>query len=239
MIETDRTIEYHVTIRDMPRGDRPRERLRDAGPGALSNAELVAILLRTGTATENVLELSNRLLVRFGGLEGLARAGFQELCAEHGLGEAKAAQLKAAWELGRRMASLQPADRPVVRSPADAANLLLGEMALLEQEHFRTLLLNVRNQVLASPLVYQGSVHSAVVRVGEVFREAVRQNAAALIVVHNHPSGDPTPSGEDIRVTRELIQAGALLDIEVLDHLVIGRQQYVSLKEAGLGFGVG
>ncbi|MCX6022409.1 MAG: DNA repair protein RadC [Chloroflexi bacterium] len=230
----DTEIEYHTTIPDLPAGERPRERLRDAGPAALSGAELLAILLRTGIRDENVLEMARRLLARFSGLEGLARAGFVELSSERGMGEAKTAQLKAGIELGRRVAGLQPEQRPVVRSPADLANLLMSEMGMLEQEQLRVALLNVRNHVLATPMVYQGSVHTSVVRVGEIFKEPVRQNAAAIIVVHNHPSGDPTPSGEDLRLTRELMQAGRLLDIEVLDHVVIGRGRFMSLKEAGL-----
>jgi DNA repair protein RadC len=232
----DAPVEYHPTILDLPNGERPRERLRDAGPAALSAAELLAILLRTGTRDANVLELSRRLLVRYGGVEGLARASFGELGSEKGLGEAKIAQLKAGLELGRRVAALRADERPVVRSPADLADLLMGEMALLEQEQLRVALLNVRNHVLAIPMVYQGSVHTSVVRVGEIVREPVRQNAAAVIVVHNHPSGDPAPSGEDLRLTRELMQAGTLLDIEVLDHVVIGRGRFLSLRETGLAF---
>ena len=232
----DAPVEYHATILDLPSGERPRERLRNAGPSALSAAELLAILLRTGTRDENVLELAGRLIARYGGLEGLARASFGELGNEKGLGEAKIAQMKAGLELGRRVAAIQPDERPTVRSPADLANLLMGEMALLEQEQLRVALLNVRNHVLATPMVYQGSVHTSVVRVGEIFREPVRQNAAAIIVVHNHPSGDPAPSGEDLRLTQELMQAGTLLDIEVLDHIVIGRGRFMSLREAGLTF---
>lgn len=229
-------MEYHVLIRDLPLGERPRERLRDSGSHALSNSELLAILLRTGTTAESVLNLATRLLSKYGGLAGLVRVSFPELCAERGIGEAKAAQLKAALELGRRLNSLQPQDRLIVRSPADVANLLQGEMGFLEQEHLRVILLDTKNQVLGVHEVYKGSLHTSLIRVGELFRDAVRQNAAAIIVAHNHPSGDPTPSPEDARVTQEILQAGKLLDIELLDHLVIGQQRYVSLKERGLGF---
>lgn len=230
-------VEYHVMIRDMPTAERPRERLRDYGPTALSTAELLAIILRTGTNNESVLSLSARLLARHGGLAGLARISFPELCAEHGLGEAKAAQLKAALELGRRLITAQPQERAVVRSPQDVANLLMPEMAFLEQEELRVVLLNTRNQVVSVGEVYRGSVNSAQVRVGEVLREAVRQNCPAMIVVHNHPSGDPTPSSDDVAVTRQIVEAGRLLDIDVLDHIVIGHQRFVSLREQGLGFG--
>jgi DNA repair protein RadC len=162
--------------------------------------------------------------------------GATELRGFNGLGMAKAVELQAALELGRRLGGLHPEARPQVRSPADLANLLIPEMAFLEQEHLRVVLLNTKNQVLAAPEVYVGSLNTSVVRVAELFREAIRQNAAAVIVVHNHPSGDPTPSPEDVQVTRQLADAGRLLDIEVLDHLVIGHQRYVSLKERGLGF---
>ena len=188
-----------------------------------------------GTATENAVRLAERLLAHFGGLPGLYRASFNELRNQHGLGEAKAAQLQAALELGKRLLSMSPEDRASVRSPQDVANLVQGEMALLEQEHLRVVLLNTRNQVLGMPELYRGSVNSAQVRVAEVLRPAVRENCPALVVVHNHPSGDPTPSGQDIALTKELVAAGKLLDIEVLDHIVIGRGRFVSLKEPTRG----
>jgi DNA repair protein RadC len=229
-------VEYRPTIRQLPASERPRERLRDRGAGALSNSELLAIILRTGTPSENALALATAALARFNGLPGLARASFGELCAQHGMGAAKAAQVKAALELGLRLVSAQPEERATVRSPQDVANLLRAEMALLEQEHMRVLLLNSKNQVLAMPEVYKGSVNTAQVRVSELFREAIREGCPAIIVVHNHPSGDPTPSRDDIDMTRELIEAGKLLDIEVLDHIVIGGQDVVSLRDKGLGF---
>jgi DNA repair protein RadC len=229
-------VEYRPTIRQLPASERPRERLRDRGATALSNSELLAIILRTGTPSENALALANAALARFGGLPGLVRASFGELCAQHGMGEAKAAQVKAALELGLRLVSAQPEERATVRSPQDVSNLLLAEMGLLEQEHMRVLLLNTKNQVLAMPEVYKGSVNTAQVRVGELFREAIREGCAAIIVVHNHPSGDPTPSPDDVEMTRELIEAGKLLNIEVLDHIVIASQGVVSLRERGLGF---
>lgn len=229
-------VEYRPTIRQLPASERPRERLRDRGAAALSNSELLAIILRTGTPSENALALATAALARFNGLPGLARASFGELCSQHGMGEAKAAQVKAALELGRRLLSAQPEERATVRSPQDVANLLLAEMRLLEQEHLRVVLLNTKNQVLAMPEVYKGSVNTAQVRVSELLREAIREGCPALIVVHNHPSGDPTPSRDDIDLTSQLIEAGKLLDIDVLDHIVIGGQSFVSLRERGLGF---
>jgi DNA repair protein RadC len=229
-------VEYYPLIRELPAIERPRERLKQYGASSLSNSELLAIILRTGAASESVLNLSARLLTKFHGLAGLTRAGFGQLCQERGVGEAKAAQIKAALELGRRLISTQPDERPVVKSPADIVNLLQGEMAFLEQEELWLVLLNTKNQVLGVPRIYKGSVNTSLIRVGELFREAARENCPALIVVHNHPSGDPTPSPEDVKVTEQIVKAGKLLDIEVLDHIIIGHQRHISLKERGLGF---
>lgn len=227
--------EYSLKL--LPKSDLPRERLKKLGAGALKTEELVAILLRTGTRGENVLHLAERLLRVKGGLSELARLPFSEITRIKGVGETKATQLYAAFELGRRLLVASPEDRPVVKSPQDAVNLLT-DMCVLEQEVMRTLLLDRKNRVLAVPTIYRGSLHTTVVRVNELFREAVRENASAIIVAHNHPSGDPTPSAEDIAVTREIVQAGKILDIDVLDHVVIGSgNKYVSLKERGLGFG--
>lgn len=229
--------EYHLTVRDWPASERPREKLQQLGPAALSNAELLAILLRVGSVGEDVVALSQRLLVQYGGLAGLYKAIFASLEGERGMGAAKTCTLKAALELGRRLTLDPGQERMQIRSPHDVATLLMLEMAHLEHECLRTVLLNTKNMVLAVPTIYQGSVNQTSLRVGELFREAVRHNASALIVVHNHPSGDPTPSPEDVAVTRTLVEAGKLMDVEVLDHLVIGRQKYVSLKERRLGFG--
>jgi DNA repair protein RadC len=223
-------------IRDMPLDERPRERLIRVGARAMSNAELLAITLRTGVGGENVLRLAERLLAHFDGLPGIARASLSELRTVKGIGKAKAVEIKAALELGRRLMVAVPEERPRVTSPADAANLLMGEMMLLEQEHLRLILLDTRNYVLKTPTVYKGSLNTSVIRIGELFRAAIKENAAALIVVHNHPSGDPAPSPEDVHVTRQIAKAGNLLDIELLDHIIIGRQRYASLKERGLGF---
>ncbi len=225
------------TVREMPTEERPRERLAHYGPRHLSNTELIAILLRTGSAGENVISQSNRLLSRFNGLRGLGKASFAELCAEKGLSEAKTCQILAALELGRRFVSLAPEERAVINCPEDVVNLLSAEMSGFEQEHLRVLLLNTRNEVMAVEEIYIGNVNSSVVRPAEVFRPGIRANATSIIVVHNHPSGDPTPSGADSAITRDLADAGKLLGMELLDHLVIGGgQRYVSMKEARLGF---
>ena len=235
MAESTTAPVYRIT--DLPETERPRERLISLGPQALSNAELIAILLRVGVPGENAVQVGQRLLQKFGGIRGLHRAPFSELCKQHGIAEAKAAQIKAAIELGRRLPLESAEERPVINSPKDAADLVQYEMGALEQEHLRVLLLDRRNRVLESVEIYRGSVNSSQVRVGEIFKEAVRKNASGVIVIHNHPSGDPTPSPDDVAVTRAIIQAGKLLDVDVLDHLVIGQGRWVSLKERGLGFG--
>jgi DNA repair protein RadC len=234
MAETNVTPIYRIM--DLHESDRPRERLASLGPQALTNAELIAILLRVGVKGESAVAVGQRLLNRFGALTGLHRAPFTDLKKEHGLGDAKAAQLKAAIELGRRLTLESPEERPTINSPSDAAALVQYEMSALEQEHLRVILLDRRNRVQETVEVYKGSVNSSQVRVGELFKEAIRKNASALIVIHNHPSGDPTPSPDDVAVTRAIVQAGKLLDVEVLDHLVIGQGRWVSLKERGLGF---
>jgi len=224
-------------IADLDADDRPRERLAKLGPQALSSAELIAILLRVGVVGEGAVQVGQRLLNQFGGIAGLHRAAFEEIIAQHGVGPAKAAQLKAAIELGRRLTLESPEDRPSINSPADAAALIQYEMSAFEQEHLRVIHLNTRNRVLGMEDVYRGSLNASQVRVGELFKSAIRRNASAVIIAHNHPSGDPTPSPDDVAITRAFVQAGKLLDIDVLDHLVIGQGRYVSMKERGLGFG--
>ena len=231
-------VEYRPLLRELPLGERPRERLKAYGASSLSNVELLAILLRTGVKGESVLNLATRLISHFQGLAGLAKVTFDELCRQKGISEAKACQVLAALELGRRFVTLQPESLPVIHSPRDVANLLMAEMAFLEQEHLRVVLLNTKNQVLGISQVYVGSVNTTMVRAAEIFRPAVRQNCPAIIMVHNHPSGDPAPSPEDVTVTRQMVEAGKLLDIELWDHVIIGSgNRFVSLKEKGLGFG--
>jgi DNA repair protein RadC len=226
----------YTMIRYLPATDRPRERLRDAGAQALSNVEPLAILLRVGSSKESALSQATRLLARFEGLPGLWRASFTEMCNEKGLGNAKAAQVKAAPELGMRLASASPEARPVVRSPEELAELLMGEMSLLDQEHVRVVLLDARNHVLSIPTVYVGSPHSAHVRIGDLLSDAIRDKASSIVLLHNHPSGDPTPSSADGMMTRQLYDAGRLMSIDLLDHLVIGGGRYVSMRAMNLGF---
>lgn len=223
-------------IKDIEVRERPRERLAKMGAGVLTTAELLAILLRSGIEGENAIQIGQRLLQDFSGLAGLQKASFNELCSQKGVGEAKAAVIKAAVDLGRRLASQGKEDRPVIHSPEDAADLVQYEMSALDQEHLRVILLNTRNHVLAIKTIYQGSLNSSHVRVGELFRPAIRENAAAMIVVHNHPSGDPSPSPDDVAITKTILSAGKLLDIQVLDHLIIGQGRFISLNRRGLGF---
>lgn len=226
----------YITVKEMPPEERPRERLVRAGPQALSTAELLAIILRVGVGGENVLTLAQRLLARFEGLGGLARAEFSQLADVRGLGTAKSAQILAALELGRRLMAESPEERWQIRAPSDAAHILMPKLGFQEQEHFTVLFLDTRNRVTDEETLYVGSLNTSLVRIAEVFRGAVRRNCAAVIVAHNHPSGDPTPSPEDVALTRRLVDAGKLLEIEVLDHLVIGNNRYVSLRERALGF---
>ena len=225
------------TILDLPSDQRPRERLRDSGATTLSDAELLAILLRTGVVGENAVTMGMRVIAEFDGLGGLSRAEYGELRRQRGVSDAKACQVMAALELGRRIAALPPANRPQISCPRDVANLIAPELSRLDQEHLLVLLLNTRNHVLLKRTIYVGTVNSSAVRPAEVLRPAVRENAPAIIIAHNHPSGDPTPSPEDAAVTRDMVAAGKLLNIEVLDHLVIGDGgNFVSMKEQGLGF---
>ena len=224
-----------LSMHDIPDSERPRERLLAQGPGALSNAELLAILLRTGTSEENVLHLAERLLAQFGGLQELAEASCAELLGLKGLGSAKVAQMGAAFELGKRLITYDPHQRPVIRQAEDAAQLV-ADMRQLQQEHVRVILLDISRRVIAIPTVYIGTLNASVLRVSEVFREAVIRNSPALIMVHNHPSGDPAPSPEDIDLTRTLIAAARLLDITLVDHLIIGRHDWSSMREMGLAF---
>lgn len=225
---------YRIT--DIAKSERPRERLARLGSKSLSNAELLAILLGSGVAGENAVQVAQRLLDTFDGVTGLHRADFDDVCAQHGIATARTATIKAALELGFRM-KLETIDRVSIQSPEDAAHLIVQEMSALEQEELWVMHLNTRNHYMTTDTVYRGSLNSSQVRVGELFKGAVRRNTATIIVAHNHPSGDPTPSPDDIAVTRAIVEAGKLLDIEVLDHLVIGGGKFVSLKQRGLGFG--
>jgi DNA repair protein RadC len=235
--QTDRRPVYQSRpMRETPLDDRPREKLRLRGPNALTDAELVAIVLNTGVRGESVVDVAKRLLDEYGGLTGLMRADLEDLRRSHGLGEAKAAKLKATMVLAQRYSNANPSDRPQIRTPDDVHALLGVEMSALDHEELRVVLLDTKNRVLRTATVYQGSVNSAQVRVAEIFKDALRQNAPAIVVVHNHPSGDATPSAADVSLTSEICRAGQILGVDVVDHLIIGMGQFKSLRRMGLGF---
>lgn len=218
---------------DLPAEERPLYRLHHYGSQAMAASELLALVLGTADAPG----IADELLARYDSLHGLARASKAQLLRIRGIGEAQAGRLLAVLELCRRL-QVPPADiRPCIQSPSDAASLLLPHMAHLEQEEMWVLLLNTRNRVLDIACMYKGSLNSSHVRICEIFRLAIEAPAAAIIIAHNHPSGDPAPSPQDTQVTRQIVAAGKLLEISVLDHLVIGSGRFVSMKEKGLGFG--
>lgn len=225
-------------IREMPLGERPRERLASRGASGLSAAELIALVWGSGAAGASAVDVASDALGRLDGLSGLARASSQELATVRGVGVVRATQLAAAFELGRRLLADWPAARWTVTGPRDLADRLVLQMGRLEREELRVVLLNAKNVVLGVSTVYQGNVSTALVRVGELFRDAVRSHAAGLVLVHNHPSGDPAPSPDDLHLTAEAVAAGRLLDIPVLDHLIVGHDAYVSLRDRGVAFDV-
>ncbi|MDW0118104.1 DNA repair protein RadC [Sporosarcina thermotolerans] len=222
-----------MMIRDVHIADRPRERLIRQGAASLSNQELVAILLRTGTKEESVLLLANRILNSFDKIQDLKNATVEEMMAVKGVGQAKAVQLLAAAEIGKRIHRRHSEGRYVIKSPEDAAAYLMTDMSSLLQEHFVVLFMNVKNEVLHKQTIFIGSLNSSIVHPREIFREAVKRSAASIIVSHNHPSGNPSPSPEDIEVTKRLVEAGSIMGIELLDHIIIGDHRFISLKEKG------
>ncbi|MHA6533576.1 RadC family protein [Paenibacillus sp. BAC0078] len=222
-----------LMLRDLPHEERPRERMMHYGAESLSQAELLAILLRTGTRSESAIHIAQRMLGQAGGLRGLADLSIEELTNIKGIGLAKAVQLKAGIELGRRMANSRLTEPVIIRSPKDAAEILTEQLRYLQKEHFVCLFLNTKNHVIAQETLSMGSLNASIVHPREVFRAAMKCSSAAIICAHNHPSGDPTPSPEDISLTSRLLQAGEIVGIDVLDHLIIGDGSFVSLKEKG------
>lgn len=224
---------YTVAIKELPTEERPRERLQRYGAQSLSTAELLAIVLRTGTRERSAVGLAEHLLSLHGGLRGVANATVDEMARVKGLGPVKGVQIAACVELGRRLASHTEETRPVIRTPEDVAHLLMAELRDSRKEHFIALMMDVKNRVLKRATVSVGTLDASLVHPREVFKEAVAISAAAVIVCHNHPSGDPTPSPEDRQITARLCEAGKVMGIEVLDHIVLGDGRWVSLKQLG------
>lgn len=223
-----------LMIRDVPEEERPRERLVQLGAEHCSNTELIAILLRTGTSSESVMTLAHRVLSKTGGIRGLTDTTLKELMEIRGIGKAKAVQILAGIELGRRISRAIPEERMTIRSPRDAAEMVMDEMRYLTQEHFVCLFLNTKNQVIDKECIFVGSLNTSVVHPREVFREAIRRSSAGVICIHNHPSGDPHPSREDVDITYRLYEAGEIVGVELMDHIIVGDGCYFSLKEKGL-----
>ena len=226
--------ESHLTIKQLPVELRPRERLIQFGAGSLSNAELLAIVLVTGTKNKTTVQLSEKLLAHFQTLGSLGKSTIEELCSIDGIGKVKATQILAALELGRRAGSVSPSERFTINSPEDVVRLLMPDMRYLDREYFKALVLNIKHQVLKVVDISIGSLNSSVVHPRELYKTVIRHSGAAAIVVHNHPSGDPTPSSEDIAITKRLKEAGVILGIDLLDHIILGDGRYVSLQEYSL-----
>ena len=234
--EEEIAAEKKLTIKDLPPEERPREKMKESGPGSLSSAELLAILLRTGYKDENVIRLAERLITEAGGLRLLPDLTLEELQKIKGIGLAKAVQVKAALELGIRLSKSFRPEKPAFTSPDDVARLFMEDMRYLKKEYFKILLLNVKNQLISMEEISVGSLNASIVHPREIFILPVKKSAASIILVHNHPSGDPTPSREDLEITERLVKAGELLGIKVLDHVIIGEGKHLSLKEKGLIF---
>lgn len=223
-----------LTIKDLPISERPRERLLAEGSAKLSDADLLAILIRNGTKEDTAIQLAERILVAVGGLLELPRFGVEELMQIKGLGPVKAVTIQATIELAKRLSSRLRLESVTISSPGDAAGLMMEEMRHYLREHFCVVLLDTKNKVLGVEEISVGSLNTSLVHPREVFRPAIRKACASIILIHNHPSGDPTPSREDLDVTRRLFEAGKLVGIEVLDHVVIGDGKFISFREKGL-----
>lgn len=225
----------YLKILDMPENERPKEKLLRYGAESLSNPELLAIILRTGTKGENVLSLSQRIISEFNGLSGILNASIKEMTEIKGVKESKASQMIAIAELFKRFNTYKSFNEfKRVTSPNDVASMLYGEMGTFNQEVLKLIILNTKNEIIKIKDVFKGSLNSSLIHPREVFNEAIRNSAASIIICHNHPSGDPTPSDEDIKVTIRLKECGEIIGIKLIDHIVIGRNIYVSLKEKGI-----
>jgi len=230
-----KSMKDYFTVRDLPLGERPRERLLRLGSEALSAQEIIAVILGRGIKGESVLVTSQKLLSRFGNLKGIANASLEELTEIKGVGLAKAAQIKAALELSKRLEDdAAETQKPVVRSPEDVVSVVKSQLKGKKKEHFVILCLDTRNRVINCRQVSMGSLDTSIVHPREVFKEAVSSSAASVIFAHNHPSGDPEPSKEDVELTKRLVKAGEIIGIEVFDHIIVCDRSFLSLKAKGL-----
>jgi DNA repair protein RadC len=228
-------VKDSFTVHDLPLGERPRERLLKLGSEALSAQEILAVILGRGTKGESVMMTSQKLLSRFGNLKGVANASVEELIQTTGIGPAKATQIKAALELSRRLeADASEKPRPVLRAPEDVVAEVRSQLKGKKKEHFLVLCLDTRNRLVDRKLVSMGSLDTSIVHPREVFKEAISSCAASVIFAHNHPSGDPEPSKEDIELSKRLAKAGEIVGIDVLDHIVVCDEGFVSLKARNL-----
>ncbi|NMB35898.1 MAG: DNA repair protein RadC [Firmicutes bacterium] len=227
-------MEKKMTIKDLPLEERPREKMKEQGAGRLSNTELLAIILRTGYREETAIHLAEKVISRAGGLRFLPDYTLEELQKIKGIGLAKAVQIKAALELGRRIAASFRPKTLSLSSPQEVAGFLMEEMRYYRKEYFKIILLDTKNQIISLEDISVGSLNSSIVHPREIFNVPIKKSAAAIILVHNHPSGDPHPSREDLDVTTRLVDAGKILGISVLDHIIVGEKSYFSFKEKGL-----
>ena len=228
-------MENSLKIKDIPQNERPKEKLLTWGADSLSNSELLAIILKTGTKGENVLQLSGRLLSELEGLDGVLSASFNDITSIKGIKEGKASQILALSELFRRFRTLKAMKKDVkINSPKDLADLLIGEMNDLTQEVLKVVLLSTKNIIIGTKDVFKGSLNTSIVHPREIFKQAIDKHSASIIICHNHPSGDPTPSKEDINITLRIKECGNILGIQLVDHIIIGNNKFVSLKDRGL-----
>ncbi len=226
-------VEYRLTIKEMPEDERPREKLIKYGAENLSNAELLALIIRVGNKNRTAVELSQDIYNKFGGLKALNYLTVKQLKEMKGIGTAKAVQIRSVVELSKRIASLNREEKDIIKSPGDVVQLLMPELRYLTQEVFKLILLDIKNQIISIPLISKGGLSSSIVHPREVFKEAIKHSSAAMILAHNHPSGIPEPSRDDINITKKLIDAGKIIGIDILDHIIIGDGIFVSMKEKG------